>query len=242
LKIDDSIYKMRTSDALFCAEDRLRNKKFWLWIEKAIVQKKNQQEKVIVVDAGAWIGTLWIFALLLGADKCYFLEENKQTVLLMQQFLNNLGLEGRAEVLCVDATTMNELPEKYDIFISETLSSGFVEEDFVKIIKNLKKYENEWANIIPQSFDISIKINNKKINNSDVDNKLFSKKYQIEHLLNDPRIRLFGVTENEITFEMHAEVFDDIWIDSWSCMSFLNPRNFDLKNEHPVFVIEFDWS
>lgn len=41
----------------------------------------------------------------------------------------------------------------YDILISETLTSGFVQEDFPEIISQLKRDD---AHIIPQAFDFKI--------------------------------------------------------------------------------------
>gem|GEM_PF-7111770 len=44
---------MQTSDALFCAEDVIRNQKFWLGIEKVLSKNKVLEQKFVVVDAGA---------------------------------------------------------------------------------------------------------------------------------------------------------------------------------------------
>gem|GEM_PF-5956594 len=49
------------------------------------------------------------------------------------------------------------MPESYDLLISETISSGFVDEDFLKIVENLKQFAKDSFEIVPKSFDLDVK-------------------------------------------------------------------------------------
>jgi len=59
---DQKKYKMKTSDALFCAEDRSRNRIFRNAIDQAI-QENKKSTHYHVVDAGSGLGILGLFAL-----------------------------------------------------------------------------------------------------------------------------------------------------------------------------------
>ena len=76
-----------TSDALFCAEDAVRNRKFYQAIGKAVADVKENCSEVVVCDAGAGIGILGMMALLHGADRVYFIESNPQTLQLCREFV-----------------------------------------------------------------------------------------------------------------------------------------------------------
>jgi len=55
-------FKLQTSDALFCVEDRKRNRYFWEAIKQAIQQ--HPKKNLTSVDAGAGTGVLGIYSLL----------------------------------------------------------------------------------------------------------------------------------------------------------------------------------
>jgi len=243
--LDDKHHKLPLSDSFFCAEDSIRNRKFFEWINAGlenIWNKKSEstqnnvdnKNEIVVVDAwsGTWI--LWIYALLLWADKCYFLEENPFALAYSKELIHHFWLDDKAIFVECDATTHN-MPEPFDIIVSETLSSGFVEEDFVPIINNLKRFLNPNWIIIPTWFNIKIEeldTNNKKLDEHNIEvlsHNLWQK--------TRPKITLQWKDTNKLKFFMDANIFWDIMTRSWDCMSFLNERERDPKDKHPVIDI-----
>lgn len=222
------------SDALFCAEDIIRNKAFFEWIKKAHeeISKSNVRgEEKIVIDAWCWIWILWIFALIIWFDRCYFLESNSETLEYCKKLIEHLWLKNKSIFANCDAKKY-KLKEKYDLLISETISSWFIEEDFPFIINNLKQYWKKNSIIIPEKFQIEIKNNQNEENNKTKfifleSNKWFKK-------------RKIYINSTTIKFITSAYIYDNICIKSWDCMSFLNERKIDLKNKkHKLFEFIF---
>ncbi len=218
LKDDKQRYAL--SDAFFCAEDTLRNIKFWNWISKAIVFLKKKYSDIIVVDAWAWIWLLWLYALLNWADKCYFIEKNPYTVEVAKKFIEQFDLKWK-EVIWLEWDAMKlKIKEKYHFIISETLASWFLEEDFVDIIKNLKSWlYSSWV-IIPSKFDLLVQ-------EIDLQWKVLAyHKYDFESkkILFKPNILVKAEETKQLKYIMDTEIFDWVFLKAWECMSFMNPR------------------
>jgi len=228
-KLDDETHKLPLSDAVFCAEDLERNKKFRNGIHSAIQDLKNNSSNIIVVDAGAGTGILWIFALIFGATKCYFIEENPHTLKLCKQLVEHFWFTRQSIFLCDDASKIR-LPEKYNLLISETITSGFVEEDFVNIVHHLKQFARTQTYIIPQSFELTI---TERPSWATQSFSFLSKK-----LPEQQEIILQSLNTNKIEFAMDAEIFDHIWLRSGQGLAFLNPREMDVNELHNFWEIK----
>ncbi len=229
----DTRAKLPVSDSIFCAEDIVRNRAFWKGIKLAIQDLKKSHEKVIVVDAGSGTGILGIFALYLWADTCYFLESNKHALALNRKFVSALWLGEKSYLVDCDATSYDKLPEPYHLLISETLMSGFVEEDFVHIIENLKSYAHEQAIFLPSHFHVTI-------NEQDKHNKTLAQQtfpIYTKHLEQHKKINLKSSLTTQLSFKMNAHLHNDVWIKDGSCMSFLNEKIFDINEKHQFFNI-----
>lgn len=271
------------SDAIFCAEDIVRNKAFFEWIKKAVEDLKkikitnywllitNSQKPnylkpkasssiLVSVDAWSWIWILWIFALLLWTDKCYFIESNKETLEFSKKLVEYFWLTEKSIFIHWDAKEI-KLPEKYDLLVSETLTSWFVDEDFPFIVNNLKKYWKPDSIIIPEKFEIKIKFNSplppgeglgvreEKWNNKEgldvkviFQSNLWFKKQKISFRHCEKPEPVEGneaiQTPFKIAFQTKAYIYKDIIIKSWDCMSFLNKRTIS-DNNHKLFEFEF---
>ncbi|USN59240.1 MAG: RsmD family RNA methyltransferase [Candidatus Peribacteria bacterium] len=94
--LSDRDHKLRLSDALFCAEDIVRNRKFFVAIQKAL---QNLGDEVVVIDAGAGTGVLGIMTLIHGAKHCTFIEENPYTMELCKQVVESFGYTHRSDFL-----------------------------------------------------------------------------------------------------------------------------------------------
>jgi len=229
----DARSKLPVSDSVFCAEDIVRNRAFWKGIKLAIHELKKTHKKVVVVDAGSGTGILGIFALYLWANTCYFLESNKHTLALNRKFATDLWFGSRSYFVDCDATSYDKLPEPYHLLISETLMSGFVYEDFVPIVQNLKSYAHKQAILLPSHFHLTI-------NEQDKHNKLLAKQtfpIYTKHLEQHKVIHLKSPLTTQISFEMDAHLYNEVRTKSWSCMSFLNEKIFDINEKHPFFNI-----
>ena len=152
---DDKDYKLPTSDAIFCAEDTPRNRKFFEALEQSINDIKKQKEKVTVVDAWAGTGILWIFWLLLWADKAIFIEHNPYSIQLCKKVVKHFDLEEKSVFLQWDACDI-DIEESFDILVSETIKSNFINEDFPYIVNHLRKYATKFFTIIPEGFELEI--------------------------------------------------------------------------------------
>jgi precorrin-6B methylase 2 len=223
----DKKYKLPLSDAIFCAEDPIRNKVFWQGIKKAIDELKEKKREIVVVDAGAGTGILGIFALALGANKCYFLEHNPHSLKLCQKLVKSFNWQNRSVFVQCDAVKY-KLPENYDLLISETISSGFVNEDFPKIINHLKQFSNSNSIIIPAKFNLIIKEEDNSTHPLTLVSKQGFKTQKIS--LNNPK-------KHKLTFTTKACIYNNFFLKSGDSMSFLNPRTINLKTEkHPLFT------
>ena len=215
------------SDALFCGEDLVRNKKFFQAIKQSLKQIPNPST---VVDAGSGSGILGIFALYLGAKKCYFLEQNPYSLKMNQKLCHLLGYQKQAIFIPGDAKKQI-LPEKYNLLISETISSGFVREDFPAIINNLKKYGEKNSIIIPENFVI-------QIIEKDINDQYLAKhqlQFSSQKDFKKQTIKLKNKNTYFLEFITTACLFDNIYITPGSCLSFLNNIKINLNFSHPLF-------
>jgi len=225
-------HMLPVSDSIFCAEDTMRNHKFFLWIHQAIQQLRKTYNEIIVVDAGSGSGILWLFALSLGADKCYFLEQNPLSLALSKEVLSVFRHQHQGEFVQCDATHY-DMPEKFHLLISETLSSGFVEEDFISIISNLKNHQYNWAILLPSRFDLNI-LEKDRYWQTLTQQKIL---LETQNLENSKKIKIQHKDTHRLTFEMSASFPGNITISPSTCLSFLNPRDFQLDQKHPFFEI-----
>ena len=106
---DDKNYKLPTSDAIFCAEDTPRNRKFYEWLKASINAIKtkynsiNTDKNIVVVDAWSWTWILGIFAMLLGADKCIFIEQNPYSLSINKKLVEYFRFTNKSIYICDDA-------------------------------------------------------------------------------------------------------------------------------------------
>jgi len=229
----DKSYKLPLSDALFCISDIRRNKIFFDSIQLAIKSKKNQKE-IIVVDAGSGTWILWFFAIYLWASKCVFIEHNPYTIEVSKSTSKKLGIYDKCEFILADASKIN-LEENYDILISETIIASMIE-DFHIIMKNLIKYTNKNAIIIPHKLDIFI--DELDINKNTIYEHILY--YDMGNWFSSHKIKIHKLETNSVLFGARIYLYGNITIKNKDCPLFLNNIEFDFKKEkHPIFEFEY---
>lgn len=201
--------KLQLSDALFCAGDTYRNRKFYQAIWSAISDIQKNKKNIKVIDAGAWIGILWIFALLHWAEHVTFIEANSVTVKVLKDFLDELWLSERSSVFHADASKV-QLDIKADMLISETIAIDFESEDYLNIISHLRKYLHEDSVIIPESFQLDLLSGEK------------TKKYAFSAYDDVENISLPAEAWDEVSGMCY--IYKDISLKSGECISFFNAR------------------
>lgn len=212
--LSDKDYKLSLSDAIFCADDIVRNKAFFKSIKEAILDLHQSKKDLKVIDAwsGTWV--LWVFALLLWADFCLFIEHNPYSLDLSKKLVKSFWLESKSNFILWDATNIN-LKENCDLLISETISIDFEKEDFLKIISNLKKYLDKDSVIIPESVELDIKKENDYFKSITFNSKDDLRDFSI-------------ITDLEKWFSYNiswkVNLYKNIILRSWDCMSFFNER------------------
>ena len=151
----DEDYKLKLSDAVFCAQDSIRNKHFWAAIEQYFEdQPADKRQELIVIDAGSGTGILGLMALNLGAKRCYFVEHNPFSLQLSQALAEQLGYADRCVFVQADATAYQP-PEAFDLLLSETITADFTREDFLPIVHHLIRFGNSEAQVIPERFTVT---------------------------------------------------------------------------------------
>lgn len=212
-----TFWKLSTNDALFCASDIVRNKAFFKAIKKAILDIN--EKDLVLVDAGSWTWILWFFALFLWASKCIFIEKNEISLEISKNLAKYLWFYEKCVFLQWDASEI-KIKEKYDLIISETIVTAFLEEDFPLIIKNLKK---EYVKVIPERFIFYF--------------EWFSERWE---LIEKKEIEIISTEiQWKINFDFKKEVksvkittkvflYDDIFVNSWDCISFVNERRVEV--------------
>lgn len=232
--IDDNNFKLPLSDAIFCAEDTIRNKKFYQGIKKAIQDFKNSETKEInVIDAWSGTGILWIFALYLWASQVVFIEHNPYSLELNKKLVESLWLSDRASFCEYDATEII-LEKKYDLLISETITIDFSKEDFHRIIKNLKKYMKWDYKILPEWFEIEAILKDNQ------DNKIWKSKININSYKDlNPKKIILPKRAKKIELSGKVNLYGkDIFIHSGESMSFFNKYEVDIKCNDYVKVLD----
>lgn len=219
---DQTSYKMQTSDALFCAEDRSRNRIFWNAVTQTIKENKKKGKKFHVVDAWSWIGILWLYALVQGATSCTFIEQNTDSYKLNKELIKKFGYEKQSEFFNQDAT-MIRLEKKYDLLISETLSSDLESEDFFAIISHLQQFAKPKAHTIPEKIVQTIAQYDKtgkliKEDTREIESKKLKQKKTI-------------ITEQtkKIVYQWKLILYGEHAISSGDCISLFNKRE---KHRH----------
>ncbi len=242
----DKSYKLPLSDAFFCAEDIIRNKKFYESIKKVVKCKKhkkkgfftkildicntkNKSDKIVCVDAGSGTGILWLYALVSGCDKVIFIEQNPHTIEACKKIIEHFGYTDKSIFINEDATKVT-LSEKWDILISETISTDFVTEDFHKIINHLLNYKNKNWIIIPSWFELIFSSSDWKNINSDKKAGTFQEiSFSSLDWFKKEKIVLDGMWENT-KMKMNIRLYEDIEIKCGESMSLGNERIFDVEN------------
>ena len=210
--------KLQLSDAFFCGEDIIKNKKFFEALCLAITDIKNifPNEEIHVLDAGSGTGILWILALLGWADHVTFIEANTITLDWSKRFIEKLWLLEKSRFYGEDATKIN-LTQKFHLLVSETITIDFQREDFYSIISHLKQFLTPQAIIIPEGFDITF-------SQQDSHKNIISKN-------TISRISLWEFSPHEEVFLEETEILEiswsvklyaDILVHSGSCVSFFN--------------------
>ena len=219
-----TFWKLSTNDALFCAWDIVRNKAFFEAIQKAI--NDINKNDLVVVDAGSWTWILWFFAIYLWASKCIFIEKNEYSLEISKNLAKHLWFYEKCIFYSDDAITIN-IKENYDLIISETIVTAFLEEDFPLIIKNLKK---ENTKIIPEKFIFYFEWFDENWN--------FVEKNEIEIISNNikekQKIHISKKTKN-IEISSKVNLYSNIFVNSWDCISFANKRKISI-NEKSKFL------
>ena len=227
-ELNDKKYSLTTRDAIFCAEDIIKWRRFYEGIEKALFDLKKKDS--IVIDAGCWVGILWIFALKLWASKCIFIDSNPHTLKLCKKVVKHFWLEKQSIFQEWNATRIS--PKfKYDLLISETISSWFVTEDFPHIINHLKKYWNNNSIVIPEKFDITItELDKNEKQFYSHEKTIISKK-----LSNKEVIKLQFPATNKILWHTIITVYKNTIISPWDCISLGNSLDTTKKDQTNYF-------
>lgn len=213
-----TFWKLSTNDALFCASDIIRNKAFFQAIQKAIYDFK--KDDLIVVDAWSWTWILWFFAIFLWASKCIFIEKNEISLEVSKELAKYLWFYEKCIFYSDDATKI-KLKENYDLIISETIVTAFLEEDFPLIIKNLKLKNTK---VIPEKFTFSIKWFD--------ENWKISEEKEISIISKDINLNQKILLKKEtklLEISSKINLYDNIIINSWDCISFANKRKININ-------------
>lgn len=85
----------------------------------------------IIIDLFSGTGNLGIEALSRGAEKVFFVDKNKNSIKLIKENIESMGLKEKSEVLFCDALRaikrLASLPNKFDIiFMDPPYSKGFI--------------------------------------------------------------------------------------------------------------------
>ncbi len=230
--LSDKQSKLPLSDAFFCGEDTLKNKRFYEALMHAIkdIQARFPNEKIRVVDAGSGTGVLGALALIAWADYVSFIEANPYTLSWSQKFIEKLWLSDRSEFYCEDATEI-VLPEKYHLLISETITIDFTREDFHNIINHLKQFILPEAIIIPEAFDINF--TQKMQDNTIVQHETISRN-SLWHL--GQHIELIQDETQILEISGEAQIYGNTYISSGETMSFFNTMSYSRDDISDIFV------
>jgi len=232
--LEDKDHKLPLSDAVFCATDTPRNRAFFEAIGKALQALRQKTPKPHVLYAGSGTGILGFFALVLGADSCFFLEHNPHSLEFSQRLAIFLGLEERIIFQRGDATEFIP-PQKYDLLISETLTSGFVREDFPFIVNHLRNYAKPHAIILPAEFLVTATEKDR------FGTSLAQQSFRFKSLQGfiPRRIRLQHLETTELSWITESTLYDDIKLRSGDAVSYLNETHQQVENfNNPCFRLE----
>ena len=224
--------KLQLSDAFFCWEDILKNRKFYQALCFAIRDIKNKfpTEKIQILDAGSGTWILGILALLAWADYVTFIEANSHTLAWSKEFITKLWYAEKCSFYCEDATNI-QLSHKYHLLISETITIDFQREDFHNIIAHLKQFLLPQAYIIPESFDITF-------SQQDSQKNIISKNTISRKSLWDfsSHREVFLEAAKKLEISGNANLYENIFIHSWDCVSFFNTMSFERDELWDEFV------
>jgi predicted RNA methylase len=162
---------------------------------------------------------LWFFAIFLWASKCIFIEKNPVSFEISKNLAKYLWFFEKCIFLLWDASEI-EIKEKYDLIISETIVTAFLEEDFPLIIKNLKKGD---VKIIPERFIFYFEWCDEKwilVENKEIE--IISEK--IDWKINFD----FRKEVKNVKITTKVFLYDDVFVRSWDCISFVNERRVEV--------------
>ena len=230
--LSDTTHKLPLSDAFFCWEDSIKNKKFYEAIWKGLrdIRVMFPNEKIQVIDAGSGTWVLGILALIQWADYVSFIEANPHTLSWSKNFIEKLWYTDRCEFYCADATNI-DLPQKYHLLISETITIDFQREDFHKIISHLKQFLYPEAQIIPEAFELQF---SQKTQDHTIIQQETILRTSRKHL--GQHIELIRDETYSLEISWTAFLYGDISISSWESMSFFNKKLFSRDDLGESFV------
>jgi len=154
--------------------------------------------------------------------------------MLAKRLLVHMNLSQNAQLVHCDATRYDKLPGMCDLIISETLSAGFVQEDFPFIVANLLKHSHQNTIFLPEGFILEVEEQAENYRKLDIHTiHLDSKNLNI-----NKKISLKHPDTRYLQFTMHAKMFGGMLFRSGTSISFLNPRRRDIKQPHAFFEIE----
>lgn len=191
------------SDALFCAEDIIRNKRFRDAIALFLSQKKT--DTLSVADLGAWTWLLGCMALSLWAKHCVFIESHKPTYDFLCQLLEQSWRTSRSECLFTDATSCDlSAYWSFDLLLSETIAADLTE-DYISIVNHTQQFLSTDGIFIPQKIYLS-----SGETSWEGDTKTLPMK--------EPLFKTWQTVSWVLT------LYQDITITSWECLSLMNTR------------------
>ena len=146
-------------EAFSCLRDVVRTKKFLQAIESIIESAHKDKNIVHVLDAGCGpFAVLGLFAALVSEKvHCTCLEVEPSSAIYARVFVEKMGLADRVKIILADATRFVPADEiKYDLIISETMFSAFLDEPIVEILNHLVRFKAENGQTLPGSIDYMV--------------------------------------------------------------------------------------
>jgi hypothetical protein len=146
-----------------CLEEIYRTRQFIRGIDQAVAEHFAQKDGPVHL---LYVGTGPFATLFLPLTTRYrpdelrvtFMEVNKHSVEVLQRVLHQLDLEDYAvEILTENATAFQlPAPERYDIFVTETMQQALVKEQQVPIMLNIIPQLRSDASIIPTNIILTL--------------------------------------------------------------------------------------
>jgi len=128
--------------------DKTRN----LFYEKSI---KHSCKGKVVLDIGAGLGLLSLYAIRAGASKVYAVEANPVAIQVLQKLKDEEKLDN-LEII-ESASWALELPEQVDVIIHEIFGPFLLDEMCLHTLNDVKKWLKPDGKLVPDSFGFEFK-------------------------------------------------------------------------------------